>query len=143
MAEFIKNACTCIFCSEVACCASCCVDAWWGTEAEGLALLACGNCCWKSCAPICFTCTCGDVKGGMQDCVTGLKYCLFSCGACLVAPVDGFYSCGQAIVSSCGGQLKSFNVMKTHFAWLATKLKTCLGIESSNEPLNTLGKYSP
>ena len=102
MAEFFKKCCTCLWCSEVACCAACCVDTWWGTEAEGLALLSCGNCCWKSCAPICFSCTCGDVGGGMKDCVTGLKYCVFSCGACLVAPVDGCYACGFAIVDSCG-----------------------------------------
>lgn len=79
----------------------------------------------------------------MKECVTGIKYCLFSCVACLVAPIDGCYSCVMAIMSSCKGQLKSFNVMQTTFGFLSNKVKDAMGIKSSNEPLESFGKYQP
>jgi hypothetical protein len=61
----------------------------------------------------------GDASGGMGDCVKGLKYCLFSCMLCLVGPVDGIYACIKSTLSSCQGNLKSFNAMKPDLGFLA------------------------
>ncbi len=143
MADFMKKMCTCLWCSGVACCCGSCVDEWWGAEAQGLACLNCFSCVWRSCAPICFDCKMGDCGAGMGDCMKGLKYCLFSCALCVVGPVDGCIACFKAIMDSCSGSFKAFNVMKPNLGVVAEKIKGALSISTSNEPLNTLGTYTP
>ena len=45
----------------------------------------------------------------MDNCVKGIKYCLFSCALCIAACVDGCYNCIKVIQMACGEGIKSHN----------------------------------
>lgn len=124
----LNKICTCCFCTECACQAACCIDAWSSVEACGLANLECGACCWAVCAPICHSCSMGDFGTGMGHCVKGLKYCLYSCILECIAPIDGCYNCVMYTCDIFGSGVSGFKDITKHSKWLNEKVKGAFGL---------------
>ena len=138
MADFLKKCCQCYWFSGCACNVASCIDQWHSIEACGLSQLYCSACCWTLCAPICIDCKCGESGPAMDNCVKGLKYCLFSCALCIAACVDGCYNCIKVIQIACGDGVKSYADLLKNVEFMEQKVREGLGLETGNEPLHSL-----
>jgi hypothetical protein len=134
---------TCLCCSSVACEAACCIDEWHSIEACGFAYIECGNCCWTICAPICHTCSLGDVKSGMNHCVAGIKYCLYSWALSACAPIDGIYNCVTYIGAVCGGGVTGCGDILKNVDFIGKKIRTAFEFPDTPQPLAKFGEYKP
>lgn len=99
--EFIKKCCQCMCCSYVACGQARFIDMWHGVEACGKGNLYCSACCWTLCAPLFIDCKMGDFGKAMDNCVMGIKYCLFGCALQCVGICDGCYNCLMIMSLAC------------------------------------------
>ena len=79
----------------------------------------------------------------MDNCVKGIKYCLFSCALCIAACVDGCYNCIKVIQMACGDGIKSHNDLLKNVEFMEKKVKEGLGLETGNEPLHSLETIRP
>jgi hypothetical protein len=68
----------------------------------------------------------------MDNCVKGLKYCIFSCALSFVGCIDGCYNCFQIIKLSCGEGVKGFADLTKNTEFVANKVKESLGLETGN-----------
>ena len=69
----------------------------------------------------------------MDNCVKGIKYCLFSCALCVAACVDGVYNCVKVIQMACGDEgIKSHNDLLKNVEMMEKKVKDALGLETGN-----------
>lgn len=123
--------------------AACCIDQWHGCEACGLAYLYCDACWWTLCSPICINLTLGDTGKACDNCAKGGKYCLFACALDAVGCVDGCYNCIKVIGIICESGIKGYADILKNTQWLHNKVKDCLGLETGNEPLRSMGTYTP
>lgn len=58
--------------------------------------------------------------------------------------VDGIYNCVQVIKLACGeGGVKGFADLTKNTEFIANKVKESLGLETSNEPLRSMGTFAP
>ena len=134
---------TCLCCSTVACEAACCIDQWHAIEACGFAYLECGSCCWAVLAPICHTCSIGDFSAGIQHCVAGLKYCLYSWALCTCAPIDGIYNCINYIQAICGSGVTGCGDVIKNVDFVGKKIRQAFGFPDTPQPLAKFGEYKP
>lgn len=139
----LNKVCTCLCCHECACGVGECYDTWTACESCGLAYLQCGACCWTICAPVCHSCTMGDVGKGMTHCLTGLKYCAFACLLNIVAPCDGCINCVLYSKDVCTTGVTGFADVMKNTMFLGGKVKDMLGLQTSNEPEKTFKSYTP
>lgn len=122
---------------------ACCIDQWHSVEACGLAYLYCDGCYWSLCAPICINCKLGETSKAMENCLKGIKYCVFSCLLSCVGCVDGCYNCFQVIKQACGEGINGYADLTKNTQFVANKVKTALGLETGNEPLRSMGTFTP
>lgn len=135
---------TCIFCCPVSFYIPMWIDEWWALEACCLSYLNCGRCCWTVLSPICFTCKLGDASSAMDYCVEGIKYFFLSWALGIVSCCDGIWNMGNFVARVCKSGATSFDdvaLKDAHF--IADKIKEAIKVENGNEPLKTLGKYTP
>lgn len=128
MSDFLKKCCQCYFCSGVAYNSACCIDYWHGVEACGLAYLFCDGCCWTLCAPLCIDCKLGESGKAMENCMKGLKYCIFSCVLECAGCCDGCYNCVKVIQLACGEGIKCYADITKNTEFVANKVKEGLGL---------------
>jgi hypothetical protein len=142
--DFLKKCCQCYWCGYAACNTAMCIDQWHSIEACGLAYLYCDACCWTLCAPLCIDCKLGETGKACENCTRGIKYCAFSCALSCVGCCDGLYNCFQVIKVACGeGGVKGFADLTKNTEFIANKVKEALGLETSNEPLRSMGTFTP
>ena len=129
MATKVLQVCCCL---NWACEVACCIDNWHGCEACGLSQLYCMACCWTACSPICIDLKCGDFGKACENCVKGLKYCLFSCALDVVGCCDGIYNCIKVCGIICDSGIKGHKDMMQNTQLLHDKVKGCLSLETGN-----------
>lgn len=139
----INKICTCICCCECACCVGECIDQWHSIEACGFAYLECGNCCWTVFAPICHSCSLGDCGAGMAHCVSGLKYCLYSCALSFCSPIDGLINCVLYSKDIFTDGLNGSSGMLKNTQFVSSKIRDGFGFSTSPEPMGKFSAYSP
>lgn len=143
MADICKKVLQCLCLTGTAYNVGMCIDCWHGTEACGLAYLYCDACYWTLCSPICIDLKIGDTGKACENCSKGLKYCLFSCALNMVGCVDGCYNCIMVIKTICDTGIKGYADMTKNTQFLHDKVKNCLGLETGNEPLRSMGTFTP
>jgi hypothetical protein len=143
MSSIINKIAVCCCCSECACCVGQCYDMWHGYEACGLAYLNCGACCWTVCAPICHTCSIGDISAGMNQCVKGIKHWLFACALYCVGPYDGCLNCVFYVKDIFTTGVTGFKDITKNSNFISAKIRQALAIETGNEPEKTFLTYTP
>jgi hypothetical protein len=74
----------------------------------------------------------GDCGKGMTHCITGLKYCAFSCLLNIVGPCDGCVTCVLYSKDVCTTGVTGFGDILKHTMLLGNKVKECLGLQTSN-----------
>lgn len=141
--NFVNKVFTCLCCYSCACNAACCIDIWHAYEACGIANIECGNCCWTICAPICHSCTIGDFGAGGAHCVTGIKYCLYSCALECCAPVDGVYNCIKYIAAVCTDGVTGYGDILKNTRWMGNKIRQALDFPEPPQPVAKLSEYKP
>jgi hypothetical protein len=94
--------------------------------------LQCSACCWTICAPICHTCSLGDVGKGLDHCVTGLKYCVFSCLLQCVSPFDGCINCILYQKENCTNGVSGFADVTKNTMFIGGRIKDALNLSCSN-----------
>lgn len=87
----------------------------------------------------------GDCGKGWEDCVKGLKFCLFSCLTSCVAPCDGLYTCFQTIMAAFKeGGIKEFkSTIRPTFTLLSEKIRAQMDLEMGPEPLKSFDTFTP
>lgn len=73
----------------------------------------------------------------------GLKYCIFSCVLECTGCCDGCYNCVKVIQLACGDGIKSYSDITKNTEFVANKVKEGLGLETGNEPLKSMGAFTP
>ncbi len=141
--NILNKICTCLCCYQCACSSAMCIDQWHSYEACGVAYIECGNCCWTICAPICHSCSIGDTGAGFGHCITGIKYCLLSCGLCCCAPIDGIINCVQYIVAVCSDNVTGYKDILKNTKFVANKIRGGLDFPEPQQPVESLNKYTP
>lgn len=143
--ECLKKFGQCCCLSQGACNCSCFVDCWWSVESQALAGMYCCSCCWTVCSPICIECKMGDCGKGWEDCLKGLKLCLFSCLASCVAPCDGLYTCYKTIMGAFAeGGIKEFKTsVRPTFTLLSEKIREKMELQMGPEPLKSFDTFTP
>lgn len=120
-----------------------CYDAWASTEACGLAYLNCMGCCWTICAPVCHSFKLGDTGKGMEMCVKGLKYCVYSCLTQCIAPVDGCINCVLYQKKNFQSGVSGVSDITENCKFISNKIKDAFKIDNGSEPENTFKSFSP
>lgn len=143
MAEVCKKILQCLCLTGTAYNVAFCIDCWHAYEACGLAYLYCDACWWTLCSPICIDLKLGEAGKALENCSKGLKYCLFSCALECAGCIDGCYNCIQVIKIICDGGIKGYADMTKNTQFIHDKVKNCLGLETGNEPLRSMGTFTP
>jgi hypothetical protein len=79
----------------------------------------------------------------MENCTKGIKYCIFSCALSCVGCIDGCYNCFSVIKVTCGEGVKGYQDITKNTQFVANKVKSALGLETGNEPLRSMGTFTP
>lgn len=139
----LQKVCQCLCCSYKACGVAQCIDIWHGFEAFQLAYIFCDSCCWSWCAPLFIDCQMGDFGKAMEGCTKCFKYCLFGCALYVVGCCDGIYNCVEVAKLACSTGVKGYADLTKNTEFIANKIKESLGLETGNEPLKSMGTFTP
>jgi len=70
----------------------------------------------------------GDSGKAMDNCLKGIKYCLFACVLNCVSCIDGCYNCVQVIKTICESGIKGYADITKNTQFLHDKVKGGLGL---------------